>query len=96
MKECLYLLNEKNYEKNLQDFKDGFSELKDEDIMLEKNCIFYELNEVFKAENLKEISSKGFMKCDEGDDNSNIFTDGFIDGDENVNDVLGFIRDPTK
>ena len=96
LKECLYLLNEKNYEKNLQDFKDGFSELKDEDIMLEKDCIFYELNEVFKAENLKEISSKGFMKCDEGDDNSNIFTDGFIDGDENVNDVLGFIRDPTK
>ena len=36
------------------------------------------------------------MKCDEGDDNSNIFTDGFIDGDENVNDVLGFIREPTK
>ena len=96
LKECLYLLNEKNYEKSLKDFKDGFSELKDKDIIFEKDRIFYELNEIHEAENLNEISSKGFMKCDEGDDNSNIFTDGFIDGDENVNDVLGFIREPTK
>ena len=37
------------------------------------------------------------MKCDEDDDNSNIFTDAYIDDDvEDVNDVLGFIRDPSK
>ena len=95
-KECLYLLNEKNYEKDLQDFKDGFSELKEKDIKFEKDNLFYELNEVFKAENLSEISSKGFMKCDEDDDNSNIFTDAYIDDVEDVNDVLGFIRDPSK
>ena len=46
-KECLYLLNEKNYEKDLQDFKDGFSELKEKDIKFEKDNLFYELNEVF-------------------------------------------------
>ena len=36
------------------------------------------------------------MKCDEDDDNSNIFTDAYIDDIEDVNDVLGFIRDPSK
>ena len=72
------------------------NELNDKDIIFEKDNIFYEFNEIFKAENFLELESKGFIICDEGNDNSNIFNDGFIDGVEDVNDVLGFIRDPTK
>ena len=34
LKECLYLLNEKNYEKDLQDFKKWFNELNYKDIKI--------------------------------------------------------------
>ena len=96
LKECLYLLNEKNYEKELKDFKKGFNELNKKDLKFENDNIFFELNEIFKAKNFPELEAKGFIKCEENDDNSDIFSNSYIVDVEDVNDVLGFIREPEK
>lgn len=93
--ESLFLLNEKNYENSLIDFRRKFNELKIEDITFTEDNIFKEFNDVLHINNILVEGKKINIKCDE-DDEQNIFEDVFIDDIEDVNDVLGFIREPSK
>lgn len=95
--EAMYLLNEKNYQKNLDEFREGLSridkEFKIEDLKFEEDCIFNEFNNIFKIENFEEISLNSFISCnDVNDGEENIFIDSTISGLEDENDVLGFLR----
>ena len=93
--ECLYLLNEKNYEKSLQDFRKGFNQLKTDELKFEDDCLFKEFNTILKIENFSEIANNIEITC-EGNEESNFWKDTYIDDIEDVNDILGFIRDPSK
>lgn len=89
LSEALYILNEKNYEKNLEKFREGFNEKKDDDLKLEG--IFKEFNELHYIKEFNEIAKESTMTCDDiGDDNA--FEGSFIEDLEDSNDVLGFIR----
>ena len=94
--ECMYLLNEKNYNKSLNDFKVGFNECKKEDLIIEKGGIFEEFNKILDIENFTELSKTSNIRCNDDSNDSNVLNDAFIDDLENSNDVLGFIRDPLK
>ena len=93
--ECLFLLNEKNYEKSLQDFRKGFNQLKRDELKFEDDCLFKEFNTILKIENFSEIANNIEITC-EGNEESNFWKDTYIDDIEDVNDILGFIRDPSK
>ena len=95
LKECLYLLNEKNYNKSLDDFRNGFNELNYDDLIFDDNSLFKEFNNVFKINNLSEIAKNTNITCEE-DSDPNFWKDTYIDDIEDVNDILGFIRDPSK
>ena len=96
--EALYLLNENNYQKHLNDFRDGFTRLdKDyniDDLKMDKNCIFYEFNKIINIKNFKEISFSSFISCNDvdGEKDDDLFIDSKISGLEDENDVLGFPR----
>ena len=93
VKECLYLLNEKNYDKSLADFRKGFDELNIKDLRIDNNGVFYEFNEILKTD-LNEIGKTIVIKTD--DIELNPYEDCLIKDIEDVNDVLGFIREPEK
>ena len=89
--ECLYILNENNYNQSLSDFRNGFNELNLKDLQFNKDNIFFELNEVFKVNNFLDFGKKTNVRCDENQTN---FQDDTIIGDiEDINDILGFFRD---
>ena len=92
--QCMYLLNEKNYEKSLIEFRDGFNALKIEDLIIDSNGVFPELNNILKIENFEQSAKASTIRCNEEDSNS--LLDTYIDDLENVNDVLGSIRDLSK
>ena len=94
LKQCLYLLNLKNYEKSLQDFRKGFNELIKEDLIFDDNSLFHEFNEVVKSNNFDEIAKTSEIKCDDNDE-YDFLNDTYIEDIEDTNDVLGFIRDPS-
>ena len=93
LEESLYILNEKNYEKNLGDFRTGFNELKTEDITIGENGIFSEFNDILKeTKKGKELLKNCLISTDDIRDDEGILSDCFIDNVEDENDVLGFIR----
>ena len=91
--ECLYLLNENNYNKNLNQFREGLNELKMEDIKMKSDCVFYDLNQILNQKNFDYISRTTNISCDENYEND-FLKDSYIDDLENENDVLGFLRNP--
>ena len=93
--ECLYLLNEKNYEKSLIKFREGFNELKIKDMKFDKDNIFQEFDKISKIENIKTIGVESTIRGENNDD-SNTLVDSVVDQVEDSNDVLGFIREPSK
>ena len=93
--ECLYLLNERNYDKKLEDFRKGFNELNAKDLEFKDNSYFKEFNGIFKIENFIQMGQNTDIACAENED-SNIWNDTYINDIEDVNDILGFIRDPSK
>ena len=93
--ECLYLLNEKNYNKNLQDFRQGFHDLNINDLIFDNNNIFKEFNKILDIDNFDNIGKNIIITCEENED-SNLLTDSYIDDIEDVNDVLGFTSDFSK
>ena len=95
LRECLYLLNIKNYDKSLQDFRNGFNELNREDLEFSDNSLFKEFNEIFLIENFSEMSKNNNIACEENEE-SNFLENTYIDDIEDVNDILGFIRDLSK
>jgi hypothetical protein len=97
IKQCIYLLNEKNYEKSLPEFKKGFNELKKEDLKIDENDgIFKECNSILNMNNFEEISIKSNIKCNDEDINSDYLIDSYVDDIGIDNDILGIIRDPSK
>ena len=97
IKQCMYLLNEKNYEKSLPEFKKGFNELKKEDLKIDENDgIFKECNSILNMNNFEEISIKSNIKCNDEDINSDYLIDSYMDDIGIDNDILGIIRDPSK
>ena len=93
--ECFYLLNEKNYEKSLFDFRKGFNESNIKDLQFNDNSVFKDFNEISTIKDFQEIAKSSNINCEENDE-SNFGQDTFIDDIEDVNDLLGFIRDPSK
>lgn len=51
--EVLYILNEKNYSKSLEDFRKGFKELKNEDLIIEGEFKNFNINNVSEINQLK-------------------------------------------
>ena len=94
LKQCLYLLNLKNYEKSLQDFRKGFNELNREDLIFDDNSLFPEFNEVLKSSKFDEMAKTSEITCDDNDE-YDLLNDTYIEDIEDTNDVLGFIRDPS-
>ena len=92
LKQCLYLLNLKNYDKSLQDFRKGFNELIREDLIFDNNSLFHEFNEVLKSSNFDEMAKTSEITCDDNDE-YDFLNDTYIEDIEDNNDVLGFIRD---
>lgn len=94
LSECIYLLNEKNYDKSLEDFRDDFNEIKEKDIEIEKEGIFYEFTNIYKIKNYKSIIENSFMVSNniQDNNNNNILENSIIDNIEDENDVLGFIN----
>ena len=84
LNQARYILNEKNYEKNLFDFTQGFLSLKENDLIIEGE--FEELNpEISKLTKGKENLSEIFITTDDDDLD---FNDIFIDA-EVEDDVIG-------
>ena len=94
--ECMYLLNEKNYSKSLNEFKEGFNECREEDIKIGKNGVFEELNKILEIKNFLQLAKTSNIRFNDDNLDSNFLTDTYIDDLENSNDVLVFIREPLK
>lgn len=92
--QSIYLLNEKNYQKSLNEFREGFNQLKYEDLKMDSDCIFYELNGILYQNNFNYFSRTTNISFDEGSDNSNFLKDSYIGDIKSENDILGFLRDP--
>ena len=92
--ECIYILNEKNYDKSLEKFRDDFNELNNVISKIEENGIFSKFNYVYKIKNYESLLLNSFMINDDcyDDDDENIFKNIFIDDIEDDSDVLGFLR----
>ena len=89
--ESMYILNERNYAKNLDDFRAGFNEPKEEDLKIDG--IFSNFNEILKeAKKNGEILKNCLIAADDMGDEGGILKNCFIDTSEDENDVLGFIR----
>ena len=91
--ECLYILNEKNYSKTLDEFREGFNEINVNDLKIDKEGIFYEFNEFFKIKDYNLLLNGAIMVSSDSDDHYNNFLkDSFIDNIGDENDVLGFFE----
>ena len=87
LKQCMYLLNLKNYGKSLKEFKEGFNELNIKDLKIEDKGIFHELNDIFDIDNFPQLSIESNVRCDDNDENSNFFSDSYVEDIEDVNDI---------
>lgn len=93
LSECIYILNEKNYDKTLEDFREDFNDIKDKDLQFEKNGVFSEFNNIENFINDKLLLTNSIMVSDDNYDNDeNDLSNFFIDNIEDDSDVLGFIR----
>ena len=83
--EALYILNENNYNKSINEFNKGFSELKDEDLNIKG--VFEELNVIKEIENIKDLEVENLIVTEPGSE-LNIRGDCFIEV-KDENDVIG-------
>lgn len=90
----MYLLNERNYNKSLDKFREGLNEQKNEDIKMDTDCVFYELNQIFNINDFNNFSRSTIISCGDNSDYSDILKNSCVNNLENDNDVLGFLRDP--
>lgn len=92
--QSLYILNERNYNKSLEEFRKGFNETKIEDLIVDIDGIFSEfseLNDFLKKPNSVNIIKNIIIAGDNEDNDESFINNCFIDA-EDENDVLGFIR----
>ena len=91
--ECLYLLNENNYCKTLEEFREGFNEIKVQDLKIGKEGIFSDFNEFFQIKDYNLLLNEAIMiSYDTDEHNDNFLKDSFIDNIGVDNDVLGFFE----
>jgi hypothetical protein len=83
--EAMYILNENNYNKSINEFNKGFSELKDEDLNIKG--VFEEFNLIKKIENIKDLETETLIVTEPGGE-LNISGDYFIEI-KDENDVIG-------
>ena len=70
--EVLYILNENNYNKSLEDFKNGFIKLSEKDLIIKGQ--FTEFN-LIDEKKLKEYKNSLFIKTKTDDDSIDIYKD---------------------
>ena len=90
--ECIYILNEKNYDKSLEKFREDFNDIKENDLLIENNGIFSEFNSIVTFMDNNLLTNSIMISDDNNDNDENKLKTYFIDNIEDENDVLGFIR----
>ena len=91
--ECMYILNEKNYNKSLEDFREDFNGINNCPSKIDDNGIFSKFNSIFKLTDFRSLFNNALMVSDDNYDEGEIrLEDFFINDIEDENDVLGFIR----
>ena len=90
--EGLYILNEKNYNKTLEKFREGFNEIKVEDLEIDKEGIFTEFNEIIKFKNNFLLNGPIMVSSENDEKDDNFLKNSFIDNIGDENDVLGFFE----
>ena len=90
--ECIYILNEKNYDKSLEKFREDFNDIKENDLLIENNGIFSEFNSIVTFMDNNLLTNSIMVSDDNYDHDENKLKTYFIDNIEDENDVLGFIR----
>jgi hypothetical protein len=91
--ECMYILNEENYNKSLKDFRDDFNEINSYPLKIVENGIFSKFNSIYEIKNCKSLFANAIMVSDDNQDDGEIrFENFFIDEIEDDSDVLGFLR----
>ena len=91
--ECIYILNEENYNKSLKDFRDDFNEINSYPLKIVENGIFSKFNSIYEIKNCKSLFANAIMVSDDNQDDGEIrFENFFIDEIEDDSDVLGFLR----
>ena len=92
--QSLYILNERNYNKSLSEFRKGFNETKIDDLTVDIDGIFSEfseLNDVLKKPDFDNIIKNIIIAGDNEDNDESFINNCFIEA-EDEDDVLGFIR----
>ena len=91
--ECMYILNENNYNKSLEDFREDFNEINNCPSKIVENGIFSKFNSIYKIKDCKSLFTNAIMVSDDNNDEGEInFENFFIDDIEDDSDVLGFLR----
>ena len=91
--ECIYILNENNYNKSLENFREDFNEINNCPPKIEENGIFSNFNSIYEIKEYKFVFTNAIMVSDDNDDEDEIrFENFFINDIEDENDVLGFLR----
>ena len=90
--ECLFILNEKNYNKTLEEFREGFNEIKVEDLEIDKEGIFSEFNEIIKFKKNFLLNGPIMVSSDNDENDDNFLKNSFINNIGDENDVLGFFE----
>ena len=91
--ECMYILNEENYNKSLKDFRDDFNEINSYPLKIVENGIFSKFNSIYEIKNCKSLFANAIMVSDDNQDDGEIrFENFFIDEIEDDSDVLGFLK----
>lgn len=95
--ECMYILNEDNYNKNLEDFRKDFTKINKniKNLKIKEDGIFKEFNIIFNCEDYDIILKNSLINSDDiydEDKDKNIFNSIYVDDMDMENDVLGCIR----
>jgi len=93
LSECIYILNENNYNKSLKDFIDLFLEINYQKMKFEETQIFSEFNNIYNIKDYHMLLTNAIMiSYNNLEYDVNIFETCFVDDIEDEGDVLGFLK----
>ena len=91
--ECMFILNENNYNKSLEDFREDFNEINNCPSKIVENGIFSKFNSIYEIKDCNSLFLNAIMVSDDNYEEDEIkFENFFIDDIEDDSDVLGFLR----
>ena len=91
--ECMFILNENNYNKSLEDFREDFNEINNCPSKIIENGIFSKFNSIYEIKDCNSLFLNAIMVSDDNYEEDEIkFENFFIDDIEDDSDVLGFLR----